>query len=88
MIYSFKCKETEKVFNRIISEKFPKDIQRSALRKLRMLNRAADLLVSPGKAVNKSNSRGHHSMRINDNWRISFYWDEKFASHVELVEFK
>ncbi len=40
MIKSFKCKETEKIFKRNLSKKFPHDIQRSALKKLRMINRA------------------------------------------------
>jgi len=43
MIQSFKCKDTEKIFNRIFSKKFPNDIQQLALKKLRMLNRATIL---------------------------------------------
>jgi len=40
VIESFKCKETKRIFDRDFSKKFPNDIQRFALRKLRMLNRA------------------------------------------------
>ncbi len=87
MIYSFKCKETEKILNRTISNKFPEEIQRIALRKLRILNRATDLLVSPGRRMDQAKDKGHHSMRINDYWRISFYWEDKYASDVEIVEY-
>ncbi len=34
----FKCKETEKIFSRRFSSKLPQDMQRVALRKLRILN--------------------------------------------------
>ncbi|MDI6794124.1 MAG: hypothetical protein QME81_14890, partial [bacterium] len=43
MIRTFKCNETEKIFARQPSRKFPQDIQQVSLRKLRMLNRAATL---------------------------------------------
>ena len=88
MIYSFKCKETEKVFNRNVSEKFPVEIQKTALRKLRILNRAEDLLVSPGKRMEDVTQKRHHSMRIDNNWRISFRWENKFASDVEIVKYQ
>ena len=54
MIRSFKDKEAEKIFKRQRSSKVPEMLQRVALRKLRMLNRAAglnDLRVPPAKAV-------------------------------------
>jgi len=88
MIFSFKCKETEKIFNRSISEKFPEEIQRIALRKLRILNRATNLLVSPGKSMDQAKHTGLRSIRINDNWRISFLWEEKYASDIEIVEYR
>jgi addiction module HigA family antidote len=43
MIKSFRCKETEKIFNRIFSKKLPDDIQRPALKKLMMLNRSVSI---------------------------------------------
>ncbi len=88
MILSFKCKETEKIFHRTLSDKFPPEIQRVALRKLRMLNRASDLLVSPGKRVDREKIPGHHNMRINEHWRIGFSWKNKSASEVEIVRYK
>jgi addiction module HigA family antidote len=43
MIKSFRCKETEKIFNRIFSKKLPDDIQGPALKKLMMLNRSVSI---------------------------------------------
>ena len=43
MIKSFKCKETEKVWNEMFSKKLPHDIQKRALQKLRMLHVACVL---------------------------------------------
>ena len=92
MIKSFSCKETEKIFNRLYSRKFPTDIQRSALRKLRMLNRAIslqDLRVPPGNRLEelKGDRKGQHSIRINDQWRICFTWQNSEAFNVEIVDY-
>ena len=92
MIRSFKCKETEKIFHRQFVKKFPNDIQRVALRKLRMLNRAKtlrDLLVPPGNRLEalKGIRKGQHSIRINNQWRICFEWHENDAKKVEIVDY-
>ena len=92
MIQSFKCKETEKIFTRVFSKKFPNDIQRVALRKLRMLNRATilnDLKVPPSNRLEplKGKRKGQHSIRINEQWRISFKWRKGDAFAVEIVDY-
>ncbi|MCB0306882.1 MAG: type II toxin-antitoxin system RelE/ParE family toxin [Calditrichaeota bacterium] len=92
MIRSFKCKETEKIFQREYSRKFPHDIQRVALRKLRMLNRARvirDLLVPPGNRLESlyGDRAGQYSIRINNQWRICFEWHENDAHNVEIVDY-
>ena len=92
MIKSFKCKETEKIFNRQFSRKFPTDIQRVALRKLRMLNRAMmlqDLKVPPGNRLEelKGKRKGQHSIRINDQWRVCFLWKENNSYEVEIIDY-
>jgi proteic killer suppression protein len=92
VIKSFKCKETEKIFNRIYTKKFPTDMQRAALRKLRMLNRAEnlnDLKVLPGNRLEalKGKRKGQHSIRINDQWRICFLWQDKDALDVEITDY-
>ncbi len=92
MIKSFKCKETDKIFNRSFSRKLPQDIQRTALRKLRMLNRAIklnDLKVPPSNHLEAlhGNRKGQYSIRINDQWRICFKWSEGEASSVEITDY-
>ena len=92
MIKSFKCKETEKIFNRQFSREFPTEIQRGALRKLRMLNRAVflqDLKVPPGNRLEelKGKRKGQHSIRINDQWRVCFLWKENNSYEVEIVDY-
>jgi proteic killer suppression protein len=92
VIKSFKCKETEKIFNRHFSRKFPSGIQRVALRKLRMLNRAMilqDLKVPSGNRLEelKGKRKGQHSIRINDQWRACFIWKENNAYEVEIVDY-
>ena len=92
MIQSFKCKDTEKIFNRTFSKKFPNDIQRVALRKLRMLNRATilnDLKVPPSNRLEplKGKRKGQHSIRINEQWRVCFKWRKGDAFDVEIVDY-
>jgi proteic killer suppression protein len=92
VISSFNSKETERIFNRERSRKLPSDIQQVALRKLRMLNRAVtlqDLRVPPANRLEKlSGGRaGQYSIRINDQWRICFEWNEGSADNVEIVDY-
>jgi len=92
MIRSFKCKDTEKIFNRRYSRKFPYNTQKIALRKLRMLNHSAtlqDLRVPPGNRLEalSRNRKGQHSIRINDQLRICFEWRKGDAYRVEIVDY-
>lgn len=92
MIKSFKNKETELVFNREMSRRYPPDIQRIAFRKLRMLNRSLnlrDLTVPPANRLEalKGDQKGQYSIRINDKWRICFIWKETDAFEVEIVDY-
>jgi len=92
VIRSFKCKETEKIFKRSYLKKYPVDMQRVALRKLRMLNRAEDLndlRVPPGNRLEalKGKRKGQHSIRINDQWRICFLWQDKDVFGVEITDY-
>ena len=92
MIRSFRCKETEKIFNRYFSRKFPTDIQRIALRKLAMLDAADsldDLRIPPSNRLEKltGNRKGQYSIRINDQWRICFVWSRGDAYEVEIADY-
>ena len=92
MIESFASDETEKIFRGQVSKKFPKDIQRTARRKLIYLDDAEDLqdlLAPPGNRLEKlkGNRTGQHSIRINDQWRICFKWSSNKAKDVEIVDY-
>jgi proteic killer suppression protein len=92
MIKGFKDKEAEKLFHREPSRKLPHDIQRIALRKLRMLHRAKtldDLRIPPGNRLEalKGDRQGQHSIRINEQWRICFIWQDGEVLAVEIVDY-
>jgi len=92
VIRNFKDKETEKIFQRQRSPKLPSEIQQVALRKLRMLNRAEtlqDLRVPPANRLERlsGNREGEYSIRVNNQWRICFKWEEGDAIDVEIVDY-
>jgi len=92
VIKSFKHSETEKIYNLTRSRKLAQDIQQVALRKLRMLNNAKtinDLRIPPANRLEKliGNRAGQYSIRINDQWRICFDWQEDNAYNVEIVDY-
>jgi len=92
MIKTFRDKETEKIFNRHFSKKFPPDIQHQARRKLVMLDAAPELnalRIPPGNRLEalKGNRKGQHSIRINDQWRVCFKWKEGNSYDVEITDY-
>jgi len=91
MIKSFD-KETERLFSRQYSRRFPSNLHRIAWRKLAILDAAEqleDLRVPPGNRLEKlsGDRRGQYSIRINDQWRICFEWREGNAYEVEIVDY-
>lgn len=92
MIKSFKDPETERIYRRARSKTLPDDVQRAALRKLRMINNAAflqDLRSPPGNRLEKlkGDRRGQYSVRINNQWRICFEWIDNDAYNVEITDY-
>ncbi|MDZ4063604.1 MAG: type II toxin-antitoxin system RelE/ParE family toxin [Coriobacteriia bacterium] len=92
MIKSFADTETEKVFRRQFSRKLPGNIQSVALRELRMLSNAHsvnDLRSPPANRLEKlsKDREGQHSIRINDQWRVCFTWQDGDAYDVEIVDY-
>jgi toxin HigB-1 len=90
MIISFQCKFTESLFFTRRTKKFA-SIGKQAFRKLLMLHRSEtlnDLLVPPGNRLEalKGDLAGYHSIRINNQWRILFRWQEG-AHDVEIVDY-
>jgi proteic killer suppression protein len=92
MISSFKDAETQKVWNRQFSKKLPRDIQRTALRKLSMIHNSInleDLRIPSGNCLEQlhGNRKGQYSIRINEQWRICFGWNNENAFDVEIVDY-
>lgn len=90
MIKSFKCKETEKLYDTGKSRKF-NNLRSIALRKLDMIEAAADindLRSPPGNRLEalSGNRQGQHSIRINNQYRICFIWSDG-AENVEIVDY-
>jgi len=92
MIKTFADKETEKLFRRTFSKKLPKNIQLAARMKLEILDAAEvlqDLRVPPGIRLERlsGDREGQYSIRINDQWRICFVWQQENAYAVEIVDY-
>ncbi|WBV71442.1 type II toxin-antitoxin system RelE/ParE family toxin [Legionella pneumophila] len=92
MISDFSCKETKKIYDGTVSRKFPQDIQQRARRKLRMLNNAKvldDLRIPPSNHLEKlvGDRAGQHSIKINNQWRICFVWQDGIVTEVEIVDY-
>nr|WP_268913674.1 type II toxin-antitoxin system RelE/ParE family toxin [Corynebacterium uropygiale] len=80
------------MWHRHKSPKIDPTIQRTALRKLRLLDAAAhidDLRVPPGNRLEalKGDRVGQHSIRINAQWRICFTWTNNNAEGVEICDY-
>jgi proteic killer suppression protein len=92
MIISFGSKATEKIWNGIVVKKPSIDIQQTGRRKLRMLNNSQDLIdlrIPPSNRLEKlsGNLKEFYSIRINDQWRIIFNWENGNATNVEIVDY-
>ncbi|HET9407917.1 MAG TPA: type II toxin-antitoxin system RelE/ParE family toxin [Candidatus Sulfotelmatobacter sp.] len=91
MIKSFRCSETERLHRRQQSRRF-RAIERNARRKLRQLDAATDLrdlAAPPGNRLEAlyGDRKGHHSIRVNDQWRLCFLWRDGNAYDVEIVDY-
>ena len=91
MIRNFRCRDTEALFDDRFVRRF-QGIERAARRKLEILEaveRLEDLRVPPGNRLEalRSERKGQHSIRINDQYRICFVWSEGGAEDVEIVDY-
>jgi len=92
MIRSFGDKETEKIWEGIVSKKLPFDFQNVARRKLRMINSSQDindLRIPPANRLEKlkGNLSSFYSIRINNQWRIIFEWKNDDAYEVTILDY-
>ena len=92
MIKTFADKETEKIYNQQFSKKLPQSIQRIALRKLIMIDNAErieDLRIPPVNHLEllHGDREGQYSIRINQQYRICFIYDNDDCYNVEIVDY-
>jgi len=91
VIRSFSCKDTQALFEGRCPLRF-RSVQRIAERKLAQLDAAQTLEFlrsPPGNHLEKlsGDRRGQWSIRINDQWRVCFVWDENGPCAVEIVDY-
>lgn len=92
MIISFGSKETEKIWFGVRVKNLPQEIQQIARRKLRMLNNSqnlADLRIPPSNKLEKLSGKmkDYYSIRINDQWRIAFQWEDGNSTEVTIFDY-
>jgi proteic killer suppression protein len=92
MIASFGSKETEKIWNGTRIGKWPNEIHEIGRRKLRMLNNSQnlmDLRIPPSNKLEKlkGNLKDFYAIRINQQWRIVFKWQNLNAFEVAIVDY-
>ena len=91
MIRSFKSADTEALAKGVRVRRFVgiAAVGRRKLRQLEIAGRLDDLRVPPGNRLEalKGDRSGEYSIRINDQWRICFLWEEAGAEDVEIVDY-
>ncbi len=91
MILTFSCDDTEALFNGRRVKRFV-NIEKVALRKLQQLHAATALdflRIPPGNQLEalRGDRTGQYSIRINDQWRLCFVWNDGHAMHAEIVDY-
>ena len=92
MIRSLEDRESRRIWNGLRSRKLPPDIQPTARRKLRQLDAAErldEMSVPRGNRLEelKGDRKGTYSIRINDQWRITFRWRDGDAHDVRIEDY-
>jgi proteic killer suppression protein len=71
---------------------FSIDLQEIVRRKLRMLNNSTDikdLMIPPSNRLEKLKGKlkDYYSIRVNDQWRLVFQWENGNAFVVKLIDY-
>ena len=90
-IKTYKCADTEALFSLRRVARFA-NIERTALRKLKQVDLARsieDLRAPPGNRLEllKGDRAGQWSVRINDQWRVCFRFENGNALDVEIADY-
>jgi toxin HigB-1 len=91
LVVTFRDKETKRLWERVRVKKF-EQIEKLARIKLALLGNATgltDLRRIPGLHLEKllGDRVGQHSIRINDQYRICFRWENDEAQDVEITDY-
>ena len=95
MIQSFADETTADLFrdrNTKAARRIPKDLWRAVQRKLKMLDVAArvdDLESPPGNRLKalQGGLKGRYSIRVNDQYRATFRWENGHALEVAAEDY-
>lgn len=92
MINSFGDKDTEQIWEGKRVKKYSTEKQEIARRKLRMLNNSLvinDLMIPPSNKLEKlkGEMKGLYSIRVNNQWRIVFRWNNGLADEAKLTDY-
>ena len=95
MIQSFADETTADLFrdrNTRAARRIPRALWRVAQRKLKALDVAArleDLTIPAGNRLEslKDDQAGRHSIRINDQYRVTFRWEHGHAHEVRVEDY-
>lgn len=92
MLRSFADKDTERVWRRGRSRRLDQNTQRSALRKLLILDAAEtldDARIPAGNRLEKlhGDRSGQYSIRVNQQWRICFRWSPAGSEDIEIIDY-
>lgn len=92
MIAGFRDADSERLWTTGRCKRLPARLNRQALRKLYILNAALgleNLKVPPGNRLERlrGDRAGQHSIRVNNQYRICFFWRDGNAHDVEVVDY-
>ena len=96
MIRSFLNQATEDIFNgrssKAARKLCPQTLWKIAARKLDLIDAAValqDLRIPPGNRLEalSGTRKGQHSIRINQQYRICFFWTEEGPDNVEIIDY-
>ena len=92
MLISFGDRETKNIWEGTRVKQYSTEVQEIARRKLRMLNNSQnlnDLMIPPSNRLEKlkGNLKDFYSIRVNNQWRIIFKWNNGNAEQVEIIDY-